>query len=398
MMLNEKELQERVNRRLSGLCADELRRRRILATVHHEACVPPVRRLSPALVCLLIVLLVTGSIALADHLNLFSLFGRGDGRYAQVAQQAGQVTASPVEIPDEAQNRAVAQIDSAFYDGLTLNLAFSIAQGTHYEPYVPDASELAAMEETEAMPVVIEHPQAPGAEVLAAYNQALENATPCGYRTKIIYASDHTLTDDGIDLPPYAASVTYTEDGACHEMREFESPLPGTLAEREQLELHITLYQSVQTVYFDGEKCFSTIGRTEVGTLVATVPRTADAVLSMAGTAQFSGVSCMTRAQVSPMSAVVTLSCEEPLETLLAPPPASVDPMDAWVEVKAVDEQGRVYKPETAYPLGESKVQFTLLGVGELPETLTLYAGYLWEGAEDETLDIQSIIVLDPVQ
>ena len=68
------------------------------------------------------------------------------------------------------------------------------------------------------------------------------------------------------------------------------------------------------------------------------------------------------------------------------------------MEVKAVDEQGRVYKPETAYPLGESKVQFTLLGVGELPETLTLYAGYLWEGAEDETLDIQSIIVLDPVQ
>lgn len=226
-MLNEKELQERVNRRLSGLCADELRRRRILAAVHHEACVPPVRRLSPALVCLLIVLLVTGSIALADHLNLFSLFGRGDGRYAQVAQQADQVTASPVEIPDEAQNRAVAQIDSAFYDGLTLNLAFSIAQGTHYEPYVPDASELSAMEETEAMPVVIEHPQAPGAEVLAAYNQALENATPCGYRAKIIYASDHTLTDDGIDLPPYAASVTYAEDGACHEMREFESPLPA---------------------------------------------------------------------------------------------------------------------------------------------------------------------------
>ena len=84
-MLNEKDLQERVNRRLSGLCADELRRERILAAVHHEACVHPVRRLSPALACLLIVLLVTGSIALADYLNMFSLFGRGDGRYAQVA-------------------------------------------------------------------------------------------------------------------------------------------------------------------------------------------------------------------------------------------------------------------------------------------------------------------------
>ena len=96
------------------------------------------------------------------------------------------------------------------------------------------------------------------------------------------------------------------------------------------------------------------------------------------------------------MAAVVTLSCEQPLETLLAPPPASVDPMDAWVEVTAVDEQGRVYKPETSYPPGESEVQFTLLGVGELPETLTLYAGYLWEGAGNEAFDIQSVIALHP--
>lgn len=395
MMLNEKDLQERVNRRLSGLCADERRRRRILAAVRQEACTRPVRRLSPVLVCLLIVLLVTGSIALADHLNLFSLFGRGDERYAQVAPQAGLVTSSPVEIPGEAQDPAVAQIDSAFYDGLTLNLAFSIAQGAHYEPYIPDASELAVMEETAAMPVAIEHPQAPGAEVLSAYNQALENGTPCGYRARMIYASDHTLTDDGIDLPPYAASVTYTEDGACHEMREFESPLPDALGERDMLELHITLYQSVQTVYFDGQTCYSAIDRTEAGTLTATVPRTADTTLSMEGTTQIGGVSCTARAQVSPMAAVVTLSCEQPLETLLSPPPVSVDPMDAWVEVMAADEQGRVYRPEASYPLEQSEAVFTLLGVGELPETLTLYAGYLWEGAGDEAL--QNAIVLYPV-
>lgn len=110
----------------------------------------------------------------------------------RVAPQAGLVTAPPVEIDGEAQELAVAQIDSAFYDGLTLNLAFSIAQGAHYEPYVPDASELAAMEETVAMPVAIEHPQAPGAEVLSAYNQALQSQTPYGYRAQVIYASDHT--------------------------------------------------------------------------------------------------------------------------------------------------------------------------------------------------------------
>ena len=52
-MLDEKTLQERVNRRLSGLRADELRRMRIRAVVQQErsAISPMKKKLSPVLVC-----------------------------------------------------------------------------------------------------------------------------------------------------------------------------------------------------------------------------------------------------------------------------------------------------------------------------------------------------------
>ena len=145
-MLDEKTLQERVNRRLSGLRGDELRRMRIRAVVRQErsAISPMKKKLSPVLVCLLILLFVTASEALAEHLNLFHLFGQQDERYAQVADEAAVITAQPVEGYEAPLEQGIAQIDNAYYDGLTLNLALSIAQGTQYEAYTPTAQELAA--------------------------------------------------------------------------------------------------------------------------------------------------------------------------------------------------------------------------------------------------------------
>ena len=158
-----KTLQERVNRRLSGLRGDELRRMRIRAVVQQErsAISPMKKKLSPVLVCLLILLFVTASVALAEHLNLFHLFGQQDERYAQVADEAAVITAQPVEGYEAPLEQGIAQIDNAYYDGLTLNLALSIAQGTQYEAYTPTAQELAAMEEASPMAVDIPDAQAP---------------------------------------------------------------------------------------------------------------------------------------------------------------------------------------------------------------------------------------------
>lgn len=298
-MLDENALQESINRRLSGLCADAQRRARIRSRVRQPSRAGS-RRLSPVLICLLTAALVTASVALAEHWNLFHLFGREEQRYAHVAEEAALTSAAPVTMEQAPLDSVVAQIDSAYYDGLTLHLAFSVAQGARYEAYTPSAEELAGMSELSALPVAIQHAQAPGADILLAYNQALQSATPFGYRAYTVYAGDHTTTDDGIDLPPSGGSVSYTEAGVYCEMREFASPLPDALDGRDVLHLRIQLYQSVQTVYFDGQTCYTATQRSEAGTLTASVPLSSEAPMAMAGTAQVGDILCTAEARGIP--------------------------------------------------------------------------------------------------
>lgn len=395
-MLNEKDIQERVNRRLSGLDADEQRRMRIRAAVQSESqAYPPLkRRLSPVLAFLLLLLLVTASVALAEHFNLFNLWGERDTRYARVAQQASQITAGPVNTGNASLPGVSAQIDSAFYDGLTLNLAFTIAQGARYEPYVPDANELSAMTQTTIQPVTIELSQASGRNILERYNQALQDGTPFGYRAYTVYASDHTITEDGIDIPLYASESTYTEDGAYHEMREYAMPLPDALRGRDELSVHIPLYLSVSTVYFDGERAYMITERGDAGAITATISRTADTVLTLAGSGGINGAACAVRADVSPMTAVITLNCEQPLDTLFPPLPE-----DTWIELTLTDERGRNYRAQESCPQDErTEVTLSFLGVGELPQTLTLQAYIAQEGTNAPEPAWQSGIVLHPVR
>ena len=336
-MLEDKNLRDPIDRRLSGLQADGARRARIRAAVQQERRpnLPMKRKLSPVLICLLALLLAAASVALAEHLNLFHFFGRHDQRYARVAEEALLATAEPAET----DTWSLGRIDSAYYDGLTLNLALSVTQLPRYEAYTPSAQELAAMTETLPQPVAIPGAQDAAAAVLTAYNQAVE--------------------------------------------------------ERETLNLSIQLYQSVQTVYFDGEKCYMATQRSDAGALTATVPHASGATLRMAGTGQLGGAACTVEAEVSPMAAMLTLRCEAPLETLLSPPETTED---AWIEIMAMDEQQRVYRPECAYsPQGQTEFAFTLQGVGELPETLTLYAFYTQEGSSAGLPDAAEGIVLYPV-
>ena len=161
--------------------------------------------------------------------------------------------------------------------------------------------------------------------------------------------------------------------------------------------MEIGLYQSVQTVYFDGTKCYTATQRSDAGTLTATVPRSSAATLKMAGTAQISGVTCSAEAEVSPMAAVISLRCEVPLETLLALPDGLADIQDAWLEIIATDEQGRLYRPDGTYPTGQTQVNLSLLGVGELPQTLTVYVYYAQEGESLAVPNTQKGITLYPV-
>ena len=400
-MIDKKDIRNKVDRRLSGLSEDEARRMRIRVAINTErqANAALKRRVSPMLAFVLAVILLTASIAIAEHLNLFGFFGEKDRRYANVAEQANLTAAESVEANDDNRGKAVAVMNSAFFDGQTLNLAFQIEQGVRYEAYTPDASELASMTAMEAMPVVIEHPSAPGSDILMAYNQALTDGTPFGYRAYTVYPSDHTLTDDGVDIPPYAADSAYTEDGVYAEMREFETPLPAELAGRSELHLSIKLYMATSTVYFDGKQAYQHTERTEAGEMTGTVPLIQGTVREMYGEGEINGVRCMASARVSPMVAEIAFSSEAPFTTFLASPPEGVDPYDTWVEFTAYDEAGRRYRAQGACMPEEGCAEITiaLMGVGELPETLTLYVFSTWEGRDASTVDPNTMTGIDMI-
>ncbi len=386
--MNERKIQDCVNKRLSGLSSSEARRMRIRAAIYAEKqeVQPMKRKMSLALALTIAAALLLATLAIAESLNLFKLFGESDRRYASVADQAARATANPVRVDAQNLGEATATIDGAYFDGLTLNIAFQVQQGFSCAEYAPSEEELRDMEATDAMPVVVEENQ-PGSDVLTAYNRALESGTPFGYRASSVYASDHTLTSDGIDIPPYSASSHYAADGSYCEMREFATPLPPEIAERDALELRIALYREEVIVYFDGQRCYSARTRSEAGTLTAIVPRTAGSTQAMSGAGEIRGASCEARAQVSPMAATVTLTSAVPFDQLLAAPPEGVDPSDVWVEAIAIDESGQVYRPHESLDPNQSSATLSFLGTGALPETLTLYLYRTWEGADAPDLD-----------
>lgn len=386
-MINEKEIQERVNRRLSGLDASMQRRARIRAAILQKEEHPPVKRtLSRTLAFALIAVMLMAAVAIAEHFNLFNFFGTHDERYNAVAPHATLTVTEPALVAHPHLGEVKASIDSAYFDGLSLNLAYRIENHRYAEAFTPTADELAAMQPDEPLIIALIGNE-PGLEIYEAYNDAVVNGTPFGYRQYTVYPSDHTVTDDGVDIPPYSAMEDYDETGAYCEMREFETPLPAELTGRKELNVSIQMYQQETTVWFDGQNCYIRHDRNEVGHMDAAIPLTADAVRDLSGTGMINGVECKAEARVSKMAASITVTCSAPLNAFLQQQPEGTERNGSWLEVKAVDEQGNMFRPQEGFAV-DDRTAFTLpfRGTGLLPESITLYMYAMWEGMDSPDL------------
>ena len=168
-MTLEKTLQQHIDRRLAGLAASPARRARIREATKTQA--RPPRKVSAALVFALTLALLTAALAIGESFNLFHFFGTNDRRYQELAASSVPAAAAPLEISDEHLGTVTAAIDSVYFDGLTLNLAFCIENSLRYEEYVPTEAEMAQLTQTYALPLLINEHQ-PGADIVAAYNEA----------------------------------------------------------------------------------------------------------------------------------------------------------------------------------------------------------------------------------
>lgn len=386
-MLNEKDVKQALDRRLSGLEASEVRRMRIRRAVNQERREAQNMKSKKTMIVAiaLAAVMLTSAIAVAETLNLFDFFGKDDARYAALAPKATLDIADAVLVEHPHLGNVEAKIDSAYFDGLTLTMAYRISQVNAAEAYTPTAEEIAKMDKEE--PAVF--PNTESQSVLAVYEafeKAKEAGTPYGYRDYSIYASDHTYTDDGVDIEMESAWADY-EDGAYCEMLNFAVPLAQELRGRDQLKVTKVLRQQCITVWFDGKDSWVSYEQQDIGTLTAVIPKTPDQVEVFTGTGKISGAACTFTAEVSPMAAVLTLESNMDFASFLTAP---ADAEDTWGELRLVDQDGRAYLAQGGFLLNADRtVTVVFNGTGELPTGLTAYV-YGW-GENAQALDLSAL-------
>ena len=276
-MLNEQNIRQAVNNRLSGLNASEVRSMHILRAARQERREdkPMKGKKKLVMAVILAVALLTSAIAVAETLNLFDFFGKDDARYAALAPYAALEITEDVLIEHPHLGSVKAEIDSAYFSGEELMLAYRVHNSTYVEAYTPTDEEIAQMTLDEPVIIALMGNE-PYHDVLKAYNEAVEKGIPFGYKSYTVYVGDHAYTDDGIDLGPWGGYSDYDENGALCELREYETPLPGNIGSRDTLTVTMTVRQHECTVWFDGKDCWISYSLQDVAEMTAVIPRTTE--------------------------------------------------------------------------------------------------------------------------
>lgn len=396
-MLNEQNIRQALDNRLSGLTASETRRVRIQAAVNHERReATPVKSKKLILVIALIAAMLTSAIAVAETLNLFNFFGKEDARFARLAPEATLEITEPALIEHPYLGAVEVKIDSAYFDGLGLSMAYQITNSLYAEEYTPTVEEIAQMKLDEPVILAIVGNE-PYVEVHEAYNEAVSTGTPFGYKQYTVRVHDHTYSDDGIDLGGGMGYEDYN-GASLVGLLDFDAPLADELRSRDEIMVVKGVYQHECTVWFDGKECYLSYAMKDIGEIRATIPKAKDAVKTFTGTGMINNVECSFTAEVSPLAAVLTLECTMPIEDVFPiNAPEGTDRFDQWREMGLVDEQGREYRAQWGMQyIDAHHASVTFEGTGELPEGLTAYAYSMWESADWPVLkELDGIILTE---
>lgn len=364
MKLDDREIYLAMRHRLSGLTADPVRRARIRAQIkQEEEPVKMKRKLSAGLVLALVALLAMAGVALALGLNLFEHFGDQDPRYEQLAPLAEITPDDAALVESGALGTATAAIVNAYFDGDSLMVGYRIENAARMEAFTPTAEQLQQM--TPADPQISFMPgNAEEAALVAEYAQALQNGTPFGLVQYAVYPSDHTETDDGIDLSPWMETDDQDEAGAYLCIREYETPLPEEIRSRDTLNLRIRLYESASYLYFDGQSVYVMSQQRDAGAMTATVRRTAGESMTYTGTADTGGMPVTFRVDATATRYTAEITVGGALFDPL--------PEDSWYDLRLRGADGASLQVDTVPDASQATgcLTFTGTGAGSLPDSL----------------------------
>ncbi len=365
-----------MDRRLSALDASPVRRARIRQRIHQEEEVVVKKKLTVGMALAIALLLALAGVALAAGLNLFEAFGQSDARLAEIAPRAVLVTEAPETVESSELGTTVAAINSAYYDGESLLVAYSIENGARTERFTPTEAQLSQMTKLDAAPFIVEQGDVVD-PILDEFNQAQKSGTPYGITRYYVYPSDHTKTGEGLDLPPTQEMEKSSPEGGQYMLREYESPLPEGARNRDSLNIRIPLYQSAVSLYFDGKDCYQLAAEPkEAGVMTATVPRTGAKARHYVGEGTYGGEAVRVKADASAVRAAVTVSADADLFSEL--------PEDSWYELVVRDTAGNPLRMTRCGAADARTLEAAFESTGTLPDGLTIYILVASEGEWDE--------------
>ncbi len=323
------------------------------------------KKISVLAVCVALILSLAlfGAVAEFMGLNLFEIFGRQDERLAQLAPEAALPEISPVNIINQSTEEAsTAAITSAYYDGQSLMVGYLIENGNRLEAFTPTADQLSRMEKDSNPPIImITDPQTEG--LIRQWNEAVQASKPFGFIQRSLSVSDHTTTNDGLDLPASSENQQPGDGQTLYALREYESPLPQAAQNQELLKIEIGLGKALVYRYFDGKTAYIRHERQDLEPLKAFVWRADAKTRQYEGEGVFLERPVKANATVSAAYAQVTLRMTDGMF-----PPL---PEDAWYAVKLLDENQRPLRAQNSGGENVSTMTVSFDGTGHLPQFLT---------------------------
>jgi hypothetical protein len=322
------------------------------------------------LAAVLAVIALTGA-ALAVGLNLFDHFGRNDRRLQVVAPEAALMVNDAVEVTTDALGVSRARIDSAYYDGQSLIVAYTLDNYQHYEDFEPTGAELAEM--TENRDYLLE---AFGIEGDPAATEALRDAIdrkqPYGVVDYTIAVGDRCSTTGGVALPLHAVAMEDGEDGLLYCIQEYETPLPESARDLDSLNLTLPVELSTSWYWFDGESCYEKHDEQPLAALTAAVSRSGAETRSYKWEGEINGAKVSARAEASPVHIKLYIDAEAgafPDPATIWPEAAKAD--ETWYSFVLTDSRDMEYRFSGGIE-GEGTLEAEYDGLGYLPDDLTL--------------------------
>ena len=343
------------------------------------------KKITVGMALAIVILLALAGVALAASLNLFEYFGRHDARLAEIAPKAALATELPKTVESSELGTTVGTIRSAYYDGQSLLVGYSVENGDRIERFDPTKEQLTRMTKLLDVFPVFEASSDADRSILTEFANAREKGTPYGIVSYSVYPSDHTETDDGIDLAPETEMQESTPEGGRYTLREYKNPLPEAARNRESLNIRIPLFQGAYYVYFDGKDCYELpVEQQEVGAMTATVSRADAQTRHYTGEGTYNGIKVRVEADASAVHADVTVTAEADAFTALD--------RDSWYELDVRDAQGNALR--TIQDGGDDlrTLRAALEGTGILPDRLTV--SILIESEGEDAATAQAVPIL----